>query len=80
MEITMTDGMTDKTGRKIFEDDIVEKPCEDSIYPDEVWRGEIIWEHYRWIVATNRGFSPMTDSISNGKIIGNIHDNPDLIL
>lgn len=72
-------GLTDKNGKKIFEGDIVEHHLQGDIL---VNRGVVNWdkEHARWAHQLNTMnpcfalYKPKTF-----EVIGNIHDNPELI-
>lgn len=74
-------GLTDKNGKKIFEGDIIEcwsegvkargtvqQRCDGLwiIYP--AWQKTIMW-----------GLCPYNDGTTTCKVIGNIHDNPELL-
>lgn len=67
-------GLTDKNGRKIFEGDIV-----------HCWGGEYafgFWEHNNTFAFTDISDYMQMGELSESEfveIIGNIHDNPDLL-
>ena len=73
-------GLTDKNGKKIFEGDIVE-------FTDigEKGRAEIVFEAFKWKYSgCYYGGNPMVwlcidDESVEFEIIGNIHDNPELL-
>ena len=69
-------GLTDKNGEKIFEGDIVDILCEN----EEI--GVIEWEKdtAQFIVSAD-GFCASFDNYSGHdlEIIGNIHDNPEML-
>ena len=82
-------GLTDKNGTKIFEGDIV--TYEDAVadyegYHDDVFlnRGEVELSEWDGICFTNRQTVEMDDLYQSEttfdcKVIGNIHDNPELL-
>ena len=73
-------GLTDKNGKKIFEGDILEGDLEDSLDPGAKWRSEIIWGKFGWNCKGNKISLPMDEyDIREGEVIGNIHDNPELL-
>lgn len=78
-------GLTDKNGNKIFEGDIVKE--EDCVH-----NGEVQIYGRKWVVYFDKGFffgwrkgykscglSKFIPNISGIEIIGNIHDNPELL-
>ena len=72
-------GLTDKNGKKIFEGDIVEHHVQGDIL---VNRGVVNWdkENARWAYRLNT-MNPCF-ALYNPKtfeVIGNIHDNPELL-
>ena len=73
-------GLTDKNGKKIFEGDILEGDLEDSLDPGAKWRSEVIWGKFGWNCKDNKISLPMDEyDIREGEVIGNIHDNPELL-
>jgi len=73
-------GQTDRDGTKIFEGDIVEFDPEDSPFNDPISKDVIFWNEYncqfdavRFSVCINK------ETCSRMKVIGNIHDNPEMI-
>ena len=73
-------GLTDKNGKKIFEGDILEGDLEDNLDPGAKWRSEVIWGKFGWNCKGNKISLPMDEwDIREGEVIGNIHDNPELL-
>lgn len=79
-------GLKDKNGKPIFEGDIVEymdaySDCNGE-YTEFMNEGEVAYEDGSYFI-TNRSSVEMSDIVYKGKldgnIIGNIHDNPELL-
>ena len=73
-------GLTDKNGTRVFEGDILSGYL-DELFPEEESRCEVIWHDYGWHIRSN-GFldTPDNDWLKeNFEVIGNIHDNPELL-
>lgn len=73
-------GLTDKNGTRVFEGDILSGYL-DELFPEEESRYEVIWHDYGWHIRSN-GFldTPDNDWLKeNFEVIGNIHDNPELL-
>lgn len=71
-------GMTDKNGKKIFEGDIVkaERIC-NGLY----WTGCVVWWYGCFAIQGIKDSNnvPAIDLFRNYEVIGNIHDNPELL-
>ena len=75
-------GLCDKNGTKIFEGDIIESHYDD-FYPDNATFEEVVFRGGAWRLAWN-GHSdsdPLRkdDICDYGIVVGNIHDNPELL-
>ena len=72
-------GLTDKNGTKIFEKDILSAHLDDG-YPEDITLLEVVWHNNGWYGKNE----PFFDDFDNGfekyfEVIGNIHDNPELM-
>lgn len=69
-------GLTDKNGKKIFEGDLVKAY---NICGEEEGMGIVHWSELfvAWHYANNKCM--YGDNIASYEVIGNIHDNPELI-
>ena len=70
-------GMTDKNGTKIFEGDILNEP---SASKDDIY--QVFWDEDRFSFCVKNGYGEYyLDGIcqSRCEVIGNIHDNKELL-
>lgn len=72
-------GLKDKNGKEIYEGDIVNFEHYNKIFKDKIYY--IIYENCNFVIKSKEGdnFWIGSKSILNIEIIGNIHENPELI-
>ena len=73
-------GLTDKNGVKIFEGDILAANFDED-FPENLTIVEVVWNEYGWCTKEGSAVPDAFDD-SDGdlfEIIGNIHDNPELL-
>jgi hypothetical protein len=71
-EMMQFTGLTDKNGKDIYEGDILVCGPKDTRY-----HREVIWRDGMFVLLPNRGV--FYDYIMSGEIVGNIHENPELM-
>lgn len=73
-------GLKDRNGTRIFEGDILEGDLEDNLDPGAKWRNVVVWEKFGWNCKEGHVSLPIDDfDIKECEVIGNIHDNPELM-
>ena len=70
-------GLTDKNGKKIFEGDVVKA---ERIYNGQAWLGIVVWLTGCFAIQGIKDRNvPAIDLFVGYEVIGNIHDNPELL-
>lgn len=74
-------GLKDKSGRLIFENDIIEAHLDD-IFPEDVTRARVVWEKNGWVTSEPGSIDMeyLDDfDAEHFEVVSNIFDNPELL-
>ena len=70
-------GLTDKNGTKIFEGDIVKG--NEEIFTKDLIFNVVFDEYCRYMIVSSYGHYLLARNNKDVEVIGNIHDNPELL-
>lgn len=67
-------GLKDLNNKESFEDDLIQNSRDKEVY-------KIFWHKYRgqWMCSSKNRTRKLSDVINDAFIIGNIHDNPEML-
>lgn len=74
-------GLKDKSGRLIFENDIIEAHLDD-IFPEDVTRARVVWEKNGWVTSEPGSIDMeyLDDfDAEHFEVVSNVFDNPELL-
>jgi len=78
-EVMQYTGLKDKNGKEIYEGDIIEIDWNDKMYPKHISKNFVAWNENDACWDLPEGGSPKNDANRHYKVIGNIHENPELL-